>query len=264
MAHTDSPATDPARPCIYAIRIQGQLGPQWADWFDGLSITLEQGGVTLLTGPVADQAALHGLLRTIRDLGTPLLSVTRMEPDQTTHRLPDYEPGHTTEARHSALERSKPMQSTTAALGNMQLKHQAAARSPQALARFVGLLYLVIVVAAIVAHFYVPSQLLVPGDAAATAGNIQASGTLFRVGIGSEVVVLLSEIVLSITLGVLFLIAACGYLIDSTGLLLVPGYDTTPVFLALPIAIAEIAFPLWLLIRGVNVEQWNKRALAAA
>jgi hypothetical protein len=78
MAHTDSPATDPAQPATYQIRIQGQLGPEWADWFDGLSITLEEGGMTLLSGPVADQAALHGLLRTVRDLGMPLLSVTRM------------------------------------------------------------------------------------------------------------------------------------------------------------------------------------------
>jgi len=82
MAHTDSTATDPAQPAIYAIRLEGQLGPQWADWFDGLSITLEQGSVTLLCGPVADQAALHGLLRTVRDLGMPLLSVTRVQPDQ--------------------------------------------------------------------------------------------------------------------------------------------------------------------------------------
>lgn len=81
MAYQDKSAPDPARPAIYAIRLQGQLGPEWADWFDGLSITSEQGGVTLLCGPVADQAALHGLLRTVRDLGMPLLSVTGVQPD---------------------------------------------------------------------------------------------------------------------------------------------------------------------------------------
>lgn len=64
-------------------------------------------------------------------------------------------------------------------------------------------------------------------------------------------------------LGVLFILAACGYLIDSTALLFVPSYGTTPAILALPIAIAEIAFPLWLLIKGVNIEQWNNRTLAA-
>jgi Domain of unknown function (DUF4386) len=253
------------------------------------------------------------------------------------------------------------MESTTAALGNMQLKNQAAARSPQALARFAGLLYLVIVVAAIIAHFYVPAQILVPGDAAATAANIQASGTLFRIGIGSEVIILLIEVGLSIVLyrlfkpvsktlslvaavfrlamtmihavnllnyylvllllsgadyltvfeadqlqalallfldahsygftigivffglhvfmlgcliftsgyfpravGGLYILAGCAYLIDSPALLLVPGYGATPVVFALLIAIAEIGFPLWLLIRGVNIEQWNKRAPAAA
>jgi hypothetical protein len=64
-------------------------------------------------------------------------------------------------------------------------------------------------------------------------------------------------------LGILFILAACGYLIDSMALLFVPSYGATPAVLALPIAIAEIAFPLWLLIKGVNVEQWNKRTLAA-
>jgi hypothetical protein len=60
---------------IYQIRIQGHLGRRWADRFEELSITLEDDGTTLLTGPVIDQAALYGLLRKIRDLGIPLLSV---------------------------------------------------------------------------------------------------------------------------------------------------------------------------------------------
>lgn len=231
--------------------------------------------------------------------------------------------------------------------------------SPLIYVRSAGVLYLLITVAAVIAHFYVPSQLIVSGDAAATASNIMASEWLFRIGgIGSELVVLLSEIVLSVLLyvllkpvsktlslvaavsrlamttihglnllnyffvlqllsgadylsvfqadqrhalaslfldahsygftigiaflslhvfvlgylilksgyiprilGVLFLIAAFGYLIDSFAILLSPNYETTPVFLALPIAIAEIAFPLWLLFKGVNVKEWEKRAL---
>jgi hypothetical protein len=63
---------------VYQIRIKGHLGPGWTDWFDGLTITLEENGDTLLTGPVVDQAALHGLLRKVRDLGMPLLSVIRI------------------------------------------------------------------------------------------------------------------------------------------------------------------------------------------
>lgn len=62
----------------YHIRIRGHLGPDWVGWFDGLTITLEANGDTLLAGPVADQAALYGLLRALRDVGLPLISVTRM------------------------------------------------------------------------------------------------------------------------------------------------------------------------------------------
>jgi hypothetical protein len=66
-------------PTIYQIRIEGHLGSQWTDWFDGLSITLEENGDTLLTGPITDQAALHGLLKKVRDLGMPLVSVSPLE-----------------------------------------------------------------------------------------------------------------------------------------------------------------------------------------
>jgi hypothetical protein len=71
-----------SRPLVYQIRIKGHLGRQWTDWFEGLTITLEDNGETLLTGPVVDDAALHGLLKKVRDLGMPLLSVNRIEPDQ--------------------------------------------------------------------------------------------------------------------------------------------------------------------------------------
>ena len=73
------PKSDPGQPVIYEIRIKGHLGRQWTDWFGGLTITLEEDGDTLLTGPVVDQAALHGLLKKVRDLGLPLLSVNRIQ-----------------------------------------------------------------------------------------------------------------------------------------------------------------------------------------
>ena len=234
--------------------------------------------------------------------------------------------------------------------------------SVQKTARFAGVLYLIIIVAAIIAHQYVPSTLIVPGDAAATAENIAASETLFRVGgVGSELVILLSEIILSIVLyvlltpvnktltliaavsrlamttihginlinyyfvlllvtgagyatafgaeqsqalvslfldahhygftigiafltihvfvlgylilksgyfprvlGVLFLLAGVGYLVDSFALLLSPNYGTTPIFIAIPIALAEIAFPVWLLMKGVKVEGWKKHTFEPA
>jgi hypothetical protein len=64
---------------VYQIRIKGHLGCQWSDWFEGLTIRLEDNGQTLLTGPVLDDAALHGLLKKVRDLGMPLISVNRVE-----------------------------------------------------------------------------------------------------------------------------------------------------------------------------------------
>ena len=64
---------------IYQIRLQGQLDHRWSTWFEGLAIAWEESSVTVLTGPVADQAALYGLLRKIRDVGLPLLSITRIE-----------------------------------------------------------------------------------------------------------------------------------------------------------------------------------------
>ncbi len=69
-------------PALYQIKVKGRLGSQWSDWFEGTSITSEE-GVTTLTGEIADQTALHGLLLRIRDLGLPLISVTLVEPNQT-------------------------------------------------------------------------------------------------------------------------------------------------------------------------------------
>ena len=82
MPSTFNSEIDPGQPMVYQISIKGHLGRQWTDWFGGLTLTLEDNGETLLTGPVVDQAALHGLLRKVRDLGIPLLSVVCVKPDQ--------------------------------------------------------------------------------------------------------------------------------------------------------------------------------------
>ena len=67
-------------PGLYEIRIKGHLDDRWAEWFEDMSFTHESDGTTILSGPVIDQAALHGLLRKVRDLGLPLLSVIQVEP----------------------------------------------------------------------------------------------------------------------------------------------------------------------------------------
>ena len=77
-----APICDADQPMVYQIRIKGHLSHLWAGWFEGLTITLEEDGNTLLTGIVIDQAALHGLLKKVRDLGMPLLSVNRVNSDQ--------------------------------------------------------------------------------------------------------------------------------------------------------------------------------------
>ena len=82
MSNKLNPKTDPYQPMVYQIRIEGHLGCQWTDWFEGLTVTPEDNGDTLLAGPVVDQAALHGLLKKVRDLGMPLLSVNHVEPGQ--------------------------------------------------------------------------------------------------------------------------------------------------------------------------------------
>ena len=82
MSHEHAAQTDPDQPAIYHIRIEGHLDPHWSDWFGGLIVTLDHNGETLLSGPVVDQAALHAVLRKVRDLGMPLLSVTRVQPGQ--------------------------------------------------------------------------------------------------------------------------------------------------------------------------------------
>jgi len=82
MSEKHASTQDHYEPGIYEIRIKGHLNDMWADRFESLTITLEEDGNTLLTGPVVDQAALHGLLKKVRDLGMPLVSVVQVQPDE--------------------------------------------------------------------------------------------------------------------------------------------------------------------------------------
>ncbi|QPC83746.1 DUF4386 domain-containing protein [Phototrophicus methaneseepsis] len=236
---------------------------------------------------------------------------------------------------------------------SMHAEDRPVIATPMFYARLAGVLYLIITFAAIVAHMYVPSTLIVPNDAAATVANITASEGLFRMGgLGAELIVLLSEVILSIilymllkpvnntlsliatvsrlimttihginllnyafvlfiingaafgieqshalvslfldahsfgftvgiafliihvfalgyliyqsgyfprVLGILFLIAGFGYLFDTVGLLFIESYTTTPDLIAMLISVAEIAFPVWLLVKGLNLQKWQQR-----
>ena len=88
MSHTS--AGDPDAPGRYQIRVKGHLDARWAARFDGMTLTTHTDGTTVIEGPVVDQAALHGLLRTLGDLGLPLISVTPVEPEPS--RAPTREP----------------------------------------------------------------------------------------------------------------------------------------------------------------------------
>lgn len=79
---SDTSTGDHHNPERYEIRRKGHLAPRWAAWFDGMSLAYRSDGTTIIHGFVADQAALHGLLQKVRDIGLPLVSVTQVEPDQ--------------------------------------------------------------------------------------------------------------------------------------------------------------------------------------
>src|SRR5262245_27152302 len=79
MSNEPTPKPDTSQPMVYQIRVKSHLGSNWTDWFGGLTITLEEDGNTLLTGTVVDQAALYGVLKKVRDLGMPLISVNLLD-----------------------------------------------------------------------------------------------------------------------------------------------------------------------------------------
>ena len=325
-------------PLTYHLRVEGHIDPQWGEWFGGVTVTQEANGKTLLTCEVPDQPALYGLLRQIRDLGVTLISVNQVVSNDST-----------------LMFEGEPKMTMNPAMSNPVVATTATERpaAPQLLARLSGVLYLIITVAAVVAHFNMPGALIVADDPAATVANIGAAENYFRLGgIGAELVILLSEAVLSVLLyvllkpvnktvailaavgrllmtavhglnllnygfvlmligspavagaftpeqvqalvsvfldahglgftlgiaflvihmfalgtlifqsgyfprfiGVLFLVAGLGYMVDVTALLFIDGY-TTGDLMAMAISLPEIAFPLWLLVRGVNRNRW--------
>jgi hypothetical protein len=158
----------------YELRLKGHLDAQWITWFDGLTMTLEENGNTLLSGPVADQAALHGLLKKVRDSGMTLVSVNQVQLNET----------------HSY--RSEKGE-------NMNINEKNALNSPKRLARIAGVLYLVVAIFAGFA-FNVFTGLYVAGNAAATTANVVASAGLVRVAVVADLIQVTAWVFLALTL----------------------------------------------------------------
>ena len=157
--------TDPDAPRIYQIRLASHLGRQWTDWFDGLTITLEENGDTVLTGQVVDQAALHGILKKIRNLGLTLISVNPQQEEK----------------------RKKIMNSQNEI-------------NPKKTTRMAGFLYLFIAICGGFAFFAGYETLIVAGDATATINNMVSSEFTFRIGMVGDALTFLGEIVLTVLL----------------------------------------------------------------
>ena len=81
-------STEPTITPQYEVRVRGHVGPRWTAWFDGLSLSTEDGGITVIRGPMVDDAALQGLLQTLRDVGLPLVSLIQLPPDAPTSAGP--------------------------------------------------------------------------------------------------------------------------------------------------------------------------------
>ena len=150
----------------------------WTAWFEGMTITQTGNGETLLTGPVVDQAALYGLLRKVRDLGSA---------------IDCGQPNPTRPVRQPTMNRDKLLvyESYLSDLFKIRRNKMNAVKKT---ARITGILYLIIFFANIFVFFFVSGSLNVPGDATATANNIMASESLYRGGIVSYLIVFLSEI----------------------------------------------------------------------
>lgn len=169
------------------IRIEGWLGSQWADWFDGLAITLTADGQTLLSGPVADQPALYGYLKKVRDLGLPLVSVNPMDSVQ-------------------PLLPASNAQKTDSLKEFDQMKKTVSTEYPslRGAALTAGFGLLVMFFAAMFANFFVISGMIVPTSAETTTNNILANLPLFRSGVVSFLLVLICDVLAAWGLYVVF------------------------------------------------------------
>ena len=174
---------------MYEIRIKGHLHDRWADWFGGLSISREENGNTLLTGPVVDQSALYGLLKKVRDVGMPLVSVNPVNSRQV--NVPDVK---------SYLLKEYEMDTN----GNTETGSRTGEVSLRTAARIAGTGLLVMFVAAMFANFFMIEGLIVPGEAETTLNNIMANQLLFRLGIVSFLIVLICDVLVAWALYVFF------------------------------------------------------------
>jgi hypothetical protein len=136
MSSEHDPASDAVQAMVYQIRVKGHLGNQWADWFGGVNITLEDNGTTLLICPVMDQSALHGLLRKVRDLGMPLISVNQFDPKSANMLDVNAEMDHNRFKKEINMNN---LQQTAVIQGNTENTENKMTITPLSLIRWAGL-----------------------------------------------------------------------------------------------------------------------------
>ena len=166
-------------------------------------MALDENGETVLTGIVADQSALHGMLKKIRDLGVNLIAVNRIDPDQGGVSTIKDDEELFMGIEKDLYRRSMEMSTNTLTLEKKKMSNAAGIKSPINIGRIAGLLYLTIIISGIFAEFFVRQSLKVAGDATATANNIMASEPLFRLGIVADLVMIMSDVALALIFYVL-------------------------------------------------------------
>ena len=190
----------------YHIKIKSHLDTSWQDWFDGLTITLTDDGDTILSGVIVDQAALHGLLNKIRNLGLTIISINPRQKESN-HRIHETMKKQCppTDKRFNLMRfKRRSIEMNSDKFGETEMTNRNTDLSQRKAAIVAGGSILIVAIVAGFATFFVLDTLFVPGDAAATTNNIKASEMLFRTGLLGWLIILICDVLAAWGLYVFF------------------------------------------------------------